>query len=198
MEKVQRSGVLPPASFKKQTLYIFKVRISRLLRFSIWTATPSFLQNTSVPLSKQEQAACGCDTQATKQPEHEVPAHQKRLSTATSASVCPLNTAPPPGCMIPSRLQSSRSQLPSDSSQVTLRSIHWLASAHIICTCKHFSPGKLLNVSRSLKNQKTMSIIIQGLITLRWGERFIPNFSNMAKHENKNPNNPEKSIDEAM
>lgn len=87
---------------------------------------------------------------------------------------------------------------PVTFSQVMLRSLHWLALAHIICVCKHFSTGKLLNVTGSLKNQKTMSIIIQVLITLRWGKWFIPNFANMAKHENKNWNNPEKSTNEAM
>ena len=104
----------------------------------------------------------------------------------------------PPGCIPPVSSKAHIHSYPVTFSQVTLGSLHWLAVVCIMCTSKHFSPGKLLNVSGSLKNQKTMSIIIQALITLRWGKWFIPNFANMAKHENKNPNNPEKSIDESM
>lgn len=155
---------------KTQKLYIFKAHLSSLLSFSIWTAVPPFLQNTLVSLSKPGQSACRYNIQAMKQLLCQVPNHQKTFSMATSANVCQLNTIPPPGCISPVSSKAHNHSYSVTFSQVMLRNLHWLALAHIICTCKHLSPGKLLNVSGSLKNQKTMSVIIQVLITLRWGK----------------------------
>lgn len=114
MDKVKSYGALSPAFSKNPKLYIFKVYLSSLLRFSAWKATPSFPQNILASLSKSDDwAPCRCDIQAMEQLVYQVPTLKKRFSRAMLASLCQLNTISQPYLHSPNHPQSSYSQLPS-------------------------------------------------------------------------------------